>query len=215
MFLGGLVSGGSFIFIGLTLANEKSTVVPEWWTVASLIDLARAPGPQKYVFIGTRISKKGRPFKTNNTYSDFGFQLRLAARDVLSSLDSLPHLSIYRHPIGSSKHRAGTKESQRIVFSASIINCDIPEHVLANFLRQVNVDTKEIGYRYDFVTNFLMDKKDTYDPPEQPQLPGVDSGTNQRKGHHDKPRKIQHAEECQGFPSFVCTRCVWGWMQMA
>jgi hypothetical protein len=50
-------------------------------------------------------------------------------------------------------------------------------------------------------------RKETYDRLERPQPPGARFGTNQMKEHHGKPRKTQHGEEYQGYPSFGGTIC--------
>ena len=44
-------------------------------------------------------------------------------------------------------HRAGTEESERIILCAGIIDCDVPKHVFADFLGQINIDAKEVGWK--------------------------------------------------------------------
>jgi len=80
-------------------------------------------------------------------YSDFGLQLRGAPRDVLSSLDSLLHPPVDGHPIGSPKHRARAQESQWVVLCASIVDSNIPQHVLVDLLGEVDADAEEISYK--------------------------------------------------------------------
>ena len=39
----------------------------------------------------------------------------------------------------------GAKEGQRVIGCTSVIDCDVPKHVLFNFLGQVDIDTEEVG----------------------------------------------------------------------
>lgn len=77
--------------------------------------------------------------------SDLGLQLRLAARDILTSLNSLAHLTVNAHPVGATEHGTGAEESQGIVLGSGVVDCNVPQHVLADLLGKVDVDTKEVG----------------------------------------------------------------------
>lgn len=78
-------------------------------------------------------------------HPNFRLQLRRAFRKILASLDSLFHLPVDCHPIGTSEHRAGAKESQRVVFSASAVDGNIPKHVFVDLLGEIDVDAEEVG----------------------------------------------------------------------
>jgi len=76
---------------------------------------------------------------------DPGFKLGCAARNVLSSFDCLSHLAVDGHPVRASEHGTGAEERKGVVLRAGIVNGDVPEHVLADLLSEVDVDTQEVG----------------------------------------------------------------------
>ncbi|SRR6266702_525570 len=80
------------------------------------------------------------------TYSDGGLKLRVGSRNVLSRFNRLTHAAVNGLPIGATEHRTRTKQGQRVVICSSIVNGDVPEHVVSNLLRQIDVDTKEVRW---------------------------------------------------------------------
>lgn len=81
----------------------------------------------------------------NGTHAHSGLKLRVATRDILPRLDSLVDAPVYAHPVRTSEHCTGTEEREGIVFRASVVDCNIPQHILVDFLGEVNVDAKEIS----------------------------------------------------------------------
>lgn len=79
------------------------------------------------------------------TYPDFRLQLRCAPWKVLPSFYGLSHLSVNRHPVRASKHRAAAKKSERVVLGTGVINSNIPQHIFPDFLREIDVDPEEVG----------------------------------------------------------------------
>ena len=107
---------------------------------------ARTPGPQKYVYKSHSVSTQLNFIKsTQSTYSNLGLELRVGARKVLASLDRLAHAAVDVLPVWTAEHGARTEERERVVFSTGIVDCNVPEHVLGNLLREIDVDTQEVG----------------------------------------------------------------------
>ena len=55
-------------------------------------------------------------------------------------------------PVGAAKHRAGAEQGKRVVRRPRIVDRDVPQHVLADLLREIDVDTQEVGYRLRLAT---------------------------------------------------------------
>lgn len=81
------------------------------------------------------------------TYPDGRLELRVRAGEVLSALNGLVHTREDVLPVRTAEHSARAEERQRVVLGASIVDGNVPEHVLGDLLREVNVDTQEVGYR--------------------------------------------------------------------
>ena len=114
--------------------------------MASLIALARTPGPQKYVCCHSRLAiRPPRRSITNGTYADVGLELRTGAGEVLAALDGLAHAGVDALPVRTAEHGASTEERERVVLGARIVDGDVPEHVLVDLLREVDVDAQEVG----------------------------------------------------------------------
>ena len=75
---------------------------------------------------------------------NFRFQLRLGSWHILSRLYRLPDLRINGYPIRPTECRPGSQERKRIVVRSRVINRNIIHHVLADFLRQVDIDPQEV-----------------------------------------------------------------------
>lgn len=71
---------------------------------------------------------------------NFGFQLRLGSWQILPRIYRLPDLRINSGPIRPAESRPGSQECKRIEFRSRVVYRDIVHHVLADFLRQVNID---------------------------------------------------------------------------
>jgi hypothetical protein len=54
-------------------------------------------------------------------------------------------LSVDRHPVRTTEHGAGAEEGEGVVLGTGIIDGDVPQHVLADLLREVDVDAQEVG----------------------------------------------------------------------
>ena len=69
----------------------------------------------------------------------------MASWKILASLNGLPDPGINRLPVWAAEHGTGAQKGQRIVLGAGIVDGNIPKHVLADLLRQINIDTKEVS----------------------------------------------------------------------
>ena len=101
----------------------------------------------------TRRSKLSKMAYSTEVRSNRCLQLRRASGKILSGFYSLPHPSKDRLPIRATKHSARAKEGQRIVFSTGVVNCDVPKHVLADLLREVDVNAQEVRCREGSINN--------------------------------------------------------------
>lgn len=106
----------------------------------------------------------------------------------MARLNCLAHTAIDRLPVGAAKHRTRAEQRKRIILGSSIVNGDIPEHVITNLLREVDIDAKEV--RCKVVNTALLRIPRTHDQLEQPQLLARGFGTSQTKGRLGKSRKI-------------------------
>ena len=79
------------------------------------------------------------------TYGDFGLELRRASREILARFNRLPQSGENALPVGASEHGPRAKQRQGVVLSTGIVDGDVPQHVLSNLLRQVDVDPEEIS----------------------------------------------------------------------
>ena len=79
------------------------------------------------------------------TYSNLGPQLGVGAREVLTTLNGQAHAGVDRLPVGTTEHGTGTKQRERVVLRASVVDSDVPEHVLGDLLGEVDVDAEEVG----------------------------------------------------------------------
>lgn len=79
------------------------------------------------------------------TYPNFGLQLRLTARNVLTGLDGLSHLAVDGHPVRTSEHGTGPQKSKWVVLCAGIIYSNVPKHVFPNLLSEIDVDSQKVG----------------------------------------------------------------------
>jgi hypothetical protein len=76
--------------------------------------------------------------------------------NVLPRFNRLTHAAVNGLPVGATEHRARTKQGQRVVIRASIIHGDVPEHVVTDLLRQIDVDTEEVRWEKENVLIKLM-----------------------------------------------------------
>ncbi len=83
---------------------------------------------------------------TRATYPNLGLELRVRAGEVLPRGDCLAHAAVDRLPVRAPEHGASAEERERVVLRAGVVDGDVPEHVLADLLRQVDVDTQEVGW---------------------------------------------------------------------
>jgi hypothetical protein len=62
----------------------------------------------------------------------------------LSRFNCLTHAAIDGLPVGTTEHRTRAEQSQRIIICSGIVDSNIPEHVVGNLLREIDIDTKEV-----------------------------------------------------------------------
>jgi len=67
------------------------------------------------------------------------------AREIITRLNRHPNPAVDPLPVGASIHGAGAQERERVVVCASVIDSDVPEHVVGDLLRQVDVNAQEVG----------------------------------------------------------------------
>lgn len=85
------------------------------------------------------------------TYPNSRLELRVGAGKILSALNSLAHTPKDVLPVRTAEHSARAEERQRVVFGASIVDGNVPEHILGDLLCEVDVDTQEVGYRFQML----------------------------------------------------------------
>ena len=91
-----------------------------------------------------------REGNSNNTHAteigtDGRLELRLASREVLTVLDRRPQAQVDALPVRTTEHGTSAEKRERVILSTGIVDGDVPEHVLADLLGEVDVDTQEIG----------------------------------------------------------------------
>ena len=75
-----------------------------------------------------------------STYADLGPKLRVGSREVLATLNCLAHPRIYRLPVGSTEHGPRAEKREWVVLCSGVVDRNVPQHVLADLLGQVDVD---------------------------------------------------------------------------
>lgn len=83
--------------------------------------------------------------KEHSTYPDLRLQLSAGARQVLAGLDGLTHATVDGFPVRAAEHGASTEKGQWVVLGTSIVDRNVPQHVLADLLGEVDVDAQEVG----------------------------------------------------------------------
>jgi hypothetical protein len=83
----------------------------------------------------------------NTTHSDGSLELRVGAGQVLTSLNCLTEAAVDSLPVRTTEHGTRAEERKRIVGSSGIVDGNIPQHVLADLLGQVDVDAQEVSCR--------------------------------------------------------------------
>lgn len=81
----------------------------------------------------------------NKTHPDSSLELRVGAGQVLTSLDCLAEAAVDSLPVGATEHGTGAEERKGIIRSSGIVDSNIPQHVLADLLGQVDVDAQEVS----------------------------------------------------------------------
>ena len=82
----------------------------------------------------------------DNAYSDSRLELRVGAGQILAGLNGLTHTAVDALPVRATEHGSGTEEGQRVVFRTGVVDRDVPKHILADLLGEVDVDAQEVGY---------------------------------------------------------------------
>lgn len=107
-------------------------------------------GASKYIRLKSAMSPELWEDNSNVTHTteistDGRLELRLASRQVLSVFDRRPQAQVDALPVRTTEHGTSTKKSQWVVLGTSVVNGDVPEHIFANLLGEIDVDTQEIG----------------------------------------------------------------------
>ena len=69
------------------------------------------------------------------------------ARKIASALDGHSNPTVNGFPVRPTIHGTRTQKCQRIVFGTGVVYSDIPKHVVADLLSQIDVDAQEVGCR--------------------------------------------------------------------
>ena len=97
------------------------------------------------------------------TYADSGAELRLGSREVLAVLNRHTKTRVDALPVRAAEQSTRTQEGERVVCRTSVVDGDVPQHVLVDLLRQVDVDAQEVRVRLRSL-NFL---KQALEPAER------------------------------------------------
>jgi hypothetical protein len=95
------------------------------------------------------------------------FELTGAAGQVLAEFDGAAETAKDSFPVRATIHGPGPQEGQRIVFSTSIVDNDVPDGIFLEFLGEVDVDAEEVGVHlgsFDFL-------EQTLEPTERRSIP--------------------------------------------
>ena len=87
--------------------------------------------------------------KIRGTYSDFGLQLGIGAGEILARFDGLTHAAVDGLPIGATEHSTSAQQSKRVILCTSVVDSNVPQHILTDLLSKVNVDTQEVSWKWD------------------------------------------------------------------
>ena len=63
----------------------------------------------------------------------------------MATLDGLLHATVDALPVGTSEHGASTEKGKGIILCTSIVDSNVPEHILADLLGEVDVNAEEVG----------------------------------------------------------------------
>ena len=107
-------------------------------------------GVSKYIRLKTAVSPRVREGNSNSTHateisSDGRLELGLASREVLAIFDRRPQAQVDALPVRTTEHGTSTEKSERVIFGTGVVNGDVPEHILADLLGQIDVDTQKVG----------------------------------------------------------------------
>jgi hypothetical protein len=84
----------------------------------------------------SRRSAKERP--------DLGAQRSLPTGEILPRLDRHPQPAVDRLPVWPAKDRARAEERERVVRLPGVVDCDVPEHVFVDLLREEDVHAQKV-----------------------------------------------------------------------
>lgn len=113
------------------------------------------------------LNSLGKDRRSTEIDSDTCFELAGAAGQVLAEFDGAAETAKDSFPVGAAVHGTGPQEGQRIVFSTSIVDDDVPDGIFLELLSEVDVDAKEVGIHlgsFDFL-------EQTLEPTERRSIP--------------------------------------------
>ena len=93
------------------------------------------------------------------THPNSCLQLRIGSWKVLSTLDSLLDASVDGVPVRPAEHCAGAEQGQWIILGTGVVDGNVPKHVLADLLGQVNVDAQKVGYVEGFAMSTIISSR--------------------------------------------------------
>jgi len=172
--------------------------------------------------VASLLDRLGEATRTAEVCPNFRLQLGGGSRQVLTRLNCHLHLSVDGLPIWASKHSTGAEKGQRIVIRAGIVNCDVPQHVLRDLLRKIDVDAKEVGISLgglDFLKETLEPSKrwcvtanpEELDTAERTKLPFPLSVPNVLEDRREWSNTDTSANEYSNFrvENILCGGSIW------
>lgn len=124
----------------------------------------------------------------------------------MAGLDGVSKILIDNRPIRATIHSTAAKKRERVIIRVVIVNCDIPQHVFADLLRQVNINAQKVSCHLLKLNQFVRGDEAHGQLVQPLQLP-KDSETIQKMGRHGRSRRRQPFEDFLRHLSVVGTRC--------
>jgi hypothetical protein len=95
--------------------------------------------------LGSLLERLGDWRRPAEVRRNLGAELRVCAREVLAGLNGLAEARVDVLPVRTTEHSASAEERERVVRGTGVVDSDVPEHVLVDLLREVDVDAQEVG----------------------------------------------------------------------
>lgn len=77
--------------------------------------------------------------------ADAGLEGRFPTREISSTFNGSSQVGVDGLPVRPAEHGASSQESQGVELGSCVVDSNVPEHIFANLLSEVDVDTEEVG----------------------------------------------------------------------